>query len=350
MIDTKKLWIPLALGVAVVVWMLASAVRETGWDALRAAELQSGWGWALGFTVLTIVARVGANMARLRLMSGGGAGRKAGLGWRQAGEVIGIWEFSSAITPGIVGGGAVGIWAMTKEGLSAGRGTSIVVATALLDQAFFLVAVPIVIGSLQGAAFPDASGWMIGNAGLQSMFWLAWALTMVITLATVVGIASGPRILHRSVSWLFGWRLLTRWHRKAVKFAIDTTSSAGEIRRLPLRIWLKAAGWTLVSWLARFATLAGVMGLVLAPLRSLDGALLLGRQLVLWVIMLVSPTPGSSGVAEWGLNGFFGEMGGPTALALTALAWRTATSFIFLVGGLLVVPGWQKRLARTQEK
>ena len=338
--DTKKLWVPLALGVAVVGWMLASAVRETGWDALLDAELQAGWGLALAFTVLTIATRVGANMARLRLLSG--------MAWRPSADIIGIWEFSSAITPGIVGGGAVGIWAMTKEGLSAGRSTSIVVATALLDQAFFLVSVPLVIGSLQGAAFPDTSDWLIGNGGLQSMFWTVWGMTVAVTVATVVGITTGPQLLHRSVSWLFGWRLLARWHGKAVKFALDTTTSASEIQRLPLRTWLKAAGWTIMSWLSRFASLAGVMGLVLVPLRGLDGTLLLGRQLVLWVIMLVSPTPGSSGVAEWGLNVFFGEMGGAAELALTALGWRSATSFIFLIAGLLVVPAWQKRLGREK--
>ena len=347
---TKKLWIPLVLGMAVVGWMLAEAVKETGWDAMKAAELQPGWGLALTLTALTIVARVGANIARLRLMSGSGDRRQDRLGWRQAAEVIGIWEFSSAITPGIVGGGAVGIWAMSKEGLSAGRSTAIVVATALLDQAFFLLAVPLVLGALGGAAFPDASQWLIGDRGLQGVFWTGWGLTVGLTAVTVGGIMTGPRVFQGVIARVFKFRLLARWRRRAVRFSIETTASAGAIQRLPVKIWLKAGFWTLVSWLARFATLGGVMGVVLLPLPSIDGALLLGRQLVLWVIMLVSPTPGSSGVAEWGLNSFFGELGGATALALTALGWRVATSFIFLIAGLFIVPIWQRRLASEREE
>lgn len=92
------------------------------------------------------------------------------------------------------------------------------------------------------------------------------------------------------------------------------------------------------------------MGMVVAPLEMLDTLLIVARQLVMWVFLLISPTPGSSGVAEWLLNVFFGEWferaPSPISAAITMLIWRMATHFIYLLIGVLVIPGWLRRSHR----
>ena len=93
------------------------------------------------------------------------------------------------------------------------------------------------------------------------------------------------------------------------------------------------------------------MAMVVAPFAQLDSIAILVRQLVMWVYLLVSPTPGSSGVAEWLLGAFFAPWfalsSSLIAPAMTMLIWRMATHFIYLLAGVLVIPGWLRRTRRT---
>jgi uncharacterized membrane protein YbhN (UPF0104 family) len=75
-------------------------------------------------------------------------------------------------------------------------------------------------------------------------------------------------------------------------------------------------------------------------------AAVLARQLVMWVILLISPTPGSTGIAEILLPAFIGDLTGLGYLALVAVIWRGVTYFPYLFAGALVLPGWLGRTAR----
>ena len=68
------------------------------------------------------------------------------IGWRQAFNVIMLWEFSSAISPSVVGGTGPAIFFLYKEGLSAGKSTAVVLTAIFLDEIFFIITVPIEIG------------------------------------------------------------------------------------------------------------------------------------------------------------------------------------------------------------
>jgi uncharacterized protein (TIRG00374 family) len=70
-----------------------------------------------------------------------------------------------------------------------------------------------------------------------------------------------------------------------------------------------------------------------------DHALILGKQFVLWLFMLVSPTPGASGVAEYA----FGELlisfsGSALLLAGMAVIWRLISYFPYLFIGAWILP------------
>ena len=66
------------------------------------------------------------------------------LSWKQAFNVILLWEFSSAVSPSVVGGTGPAIFFLYKEGLSGGKSTAVVLTAIFLDEVFFVVAVPIV--------------------------------------------------------------------------------------------------------------------------------------------------------------------------------------------------------------
>ena len=73
----------------------------------------------------------------------------------------------------------------------------------------------------------------------------------------------------------------------------------------------------------------------------------MARQLMLWLVLTISPTPGSSGTAELGLPAFLGDLTGFAYIVAVVLVWRTFTYFIYLVAGAFVLPSW---LVRTRRK
>jgi uncharacterized protein (TIRG00374 family) len=107
-------------------------------------------------------------------------------------------------------------------------------------------------------------------------------------------------------------------------------------------MWLKTLGVTFVSWTARFLILNAVLYIFFDSVQNLE---VFARQLSLWIAMLVSPTPGASGIAEFSLPVFM--QGVAVVGGATVLVWRLLTYFIYLIIGSLLLPGW---LVRTGKK
>ena len=68
------------------------------------------------------------------------------------------------------------------------------------------------------------------------------------------------------------------------------------------------------------------------------------RQLVMWVIMLISPTPGGTGVAEYMFSEFLGLYIVEGFSGVIALLWRLFTYYPYLFVGIIVLPGWIRRV------
>jgi uncharacterized membrane protein YbhN (UPF0104 family) len=73
-----------------------------------------------------------------------------------------------------------------------------------------------------------------------------------------------------------------------------------------------------------------------------DHFLLFAKQLVMWIMMLVSPTPGGSGFSEYVfseyLNDFMPQVAG--LAILTAFVWRLFTYYPYLIVGVIIGPKW----------
>lgn len=330
--------LPLGIGLAVVAWMVRRALaQQGGWEAMEGAITLPGWPVSLAFLVLCVLLRDTGYVLRLKWLANGA------LTWRQAIETTVLWEFASAITPGIVGGGAVAIWGIHRQGLSAGRSTALVFSTALMDELFYVIAVPPLVLLLGEAVRPEGIGSEFG----WGVFWAGWGLTLGLAVVIGFGLFLAPNTTHRMLYRLAAWRAMARWRPAVERYADDLRESADAMKGLSRSRWAAAFGATVISWTARFLSLVAVMGMIVAPLWSLDAVLIVARQLVMWIFLLISPTPGSSGLAEWLLGVFFGEWfasaPSPLALPMTMLLWRMATHFVYLLVGVLVIPGWMRR-------
>lgn len=99
----------------------------------------------------------------------------------------------------------------------------------------------------------------------------------------------------------------------------------------------------MMSWISRFLVINCILAAFLA-LKWNDHLFILGKQLVLWLLMRVSPTPGGSGVAEYAFGELMADFS-QSALLLAGLAllWRLISYFPYLFIGAFLLPRWLRK-------
>jgi uncharacterized protein (TIRG00374 family) len=126
-----------------------------------------------------------------------------------------------------------------------------------------------------------------------------------------------------------------------VQIGNDMLTTSQVLKEEPLLFWLKAFGATFFSWTARF----WVVNFMLLAFTAVDNHFLIyGRQLVMWVILLVSPTPGGAGIAEFAFQGFLADFTPLGFAVLLAVLWRLLSYYPYLIIGFVVLPNWLKRI------
>ncbi|MDD5839942.1 MAG: lysylphosphatidylglycerol synthase transmembrane domain-containing protein [Bacteroidales bacterium] len=323
-----KAVVPVAIGVAVTVLLFRNEIGTAGFDDFS----------------FTPRALVGCLLAVLFM-----GGRDFGLTWRfhtiawpqlswkRSLRVDLMCAFTSAITPSAVGGSAFAIFYLNREGVSLGRASTLTLTTLFLDELFFVVFCPIILlvvpfGELFGSNGHDA----VFMDTVQVLFWLVYAGIVVWTTILYLGIIHKPQMVSRLIRRLFCLRWLRRWRRGAFETAHNMEKASAELRNFSRRWWLNVFGATVVSWFSRYL-IVNALFWGFAPESS--GLLVFCRQFVVWVILMISPTPGGSGVSEWLFTEYYGDLMGAGGLALTiAIAWRIVSYYVYLIAGSLLLP------------
>jgi len=343
-----RIALPVIIGLAVVGWFI---VREIDNDAM--SHIRFTWNSVFWIFVawLCMVGRDLGYMIRIRILS------EKDLTWLQAFRIIMLWEFTSAITPSTVGGTAVAVVFIHKEGISVGRSTSIVLATAFLDELYFVIMFPLILLVVGGDVLFTTSLQGTGIALLNNLVVVA-VIGYVIILAWVILVGYGlfvdPKKIRKIIIWFFRLPILKRWHKAAVKAGDDIVESSNELKKKPFMFWIKAFTATFLSWTSRYWV---VNAILLAFFAVKDHLLIFARQLVTWIMMIISPTPGGSGFAELILGRFISdaieadpEIVGSLALAI-AIIWRIISYYPYLIIGASIVPGWiQRKFVRQAKK
>jgi hypothetical protein len=265
---------------------------------------------------------------------------KNALTWRGSFRTIMLWEFASALSPGVVGGAAVAMFILNREKIPLGRSTAIVVITAMMDNLFYVLLIPIIF-----LVIPASTLFPIGNTietSIAYTFWIGFSIIVLICLILFLSIFKFPTFTGSLIRFVFRLPFLRRWKEKAMQTAEEVQVTSKELRKEPFRFWLFSFGATLGSWISRYL----VINCILAAFISLsfyDHFMILGKQLVLWLFMLISPTPGASGIAEYAFGELLASFS-TSALLLSALAllWRLISYFPYLLIGSFILPKWLK--------
>lgn len=306
---------------------LIDLIREMDWTTHSAL-------WIF-MAVCCMVGRDFFYMVRIRTLT------KKDLSWRQSFHVILLWEFASALSPGVVGGSTVAMFILKKEKIDLGRSTAIVMITALMDNLFFLLMVPIVLLSLGNHG--ELTHGMIGENSILWMFWIAYFGVLATSLILLTGIFFYPQLIKKLLLLPFQLSFLSKWEDKAKSIGNEIVLTSKIIRQENFSFWVKVGGSTFLSWISRYL----VINCLVAAFVSLsfsEHLLILGKQFILWIIMLVSPTPGGSGIAEFAFGRIIHGMGA-SALLLTGIAalWRLMTYFPYLLIGAIILPKWLRK-------
>jgi hypothetical protein len=347
-----KALIPMAIGLGIAAWMFASSWNSPVDDSgTTQGDLLRGFTWSGRATAGVLLAmgcvllRDFSYIYRLRVLSEGT------MNWRQCFDGVVLWELASAITPSAAGGSTVAVLIFNRQGMPMGRSLSVVFVASMLDELFYLVAVPIALAAvvlLGGQVFPDVEGlaaW--GNASIPVFFWTAYGLIAAFTTLVWWGIVRCPERAAALMVRVVDWGPARRWKPKMVRWGEELVLAGAAMRGASRGFWWKAFGATAASWTGRFLTLNAVLLIFFA---SVPHAAVLGRQLVMWLTLLFSPTPGSSGFAELALPAFLGDLTGPGFLVAVAVVWRLFTYVPYLVVGFLVLPGWLVRTGKTRRR
>ena len=290
--------------------------------------------WLLG-AILFTAGRDFFYMLRIRILT------KNKLGWNAAFYVIIIWEFASALSPGVVGGAAVAMFILNRETIPFGKATAIVIITAFMDNLFFVLMIPLVFLFVRNVdLFPEG---LDSSLPLMWWFWIGCSVIFSICLLLYLTIFWYPKLATGFLVGIFSLPFIRRWKFIAKEWGKDIETAAREFKKEPPTFWWKVFLSTFGSWMSRYLVINAVLNAFL-QLGFLDNIKVLGQQLVLWLFMLVSPTPGGSGVAEFAFGELLSTFTTSTLLlGIIALIWRLISYFPYLILGSILLPAWLRR-------
>ena len=332
-----KILLPFLIGGGVAYWLFK---RE--FDPQILSTIHLDWRvWAcVALACVFVFGREWGMAWRFRVLS------DEKLGWLSCFKVVMLCEFTSCVTPTSFGGSALGMFFLHGEGVHLGRATALMMTTIFLDELFLVLSLPLFFLIVP---YADIFGFVHDSfaLGLRSVFWVVYILLGLWTILLYLGIFVRPQAIHRFLNRIFSFRWLRRWAEDVDKLGCDMELTGKDLRNRPLRWWLESFGATAASWLSRFLV---VNALFLGFAPHADQLLVLARQFVVWVILVVSPTPGGAGISEWLFTTYYGDLITPAAMALIiALFWRVISYYVYLIIGAFIVPGWIKREFRNSK-
>jgi len=289
-------------------------------------------------------------MVRLKILSGDE------LSWKSVFNIILLWEFTSAVTPSAIGGTSVAVFFIHKEGVNVGKSSAIVLATSILDELYFILMFPLILLLINpnNLFIIDQTVTTEALSFANKYFYFAaigYSIKLAFLLFVSYGLFINPRGIKYFLVMLFKLPFIRRWRTAAVKTGDDIVIASKDLKREPFIFWIKAFVATFFSWSARYwvvnlLLLALIFGIPNSEffINMGDHILIFARQLVMWIMMLVMPTPGGSGFAEAIFSEYMAEFIPAGFVVVMALLWRIVTYYPYLFIGAIVVPRWVKKI------
>jgi len=333
-LNPNKVWVPVIIGLGIVFAMFYFDPSITAESLKGVFDASIPW---LFFAILVLFFRDFGYIYRIREITG------RHLTWTRALYVIILWEFASAVTPSVVGGTAVAIFILNKEGIKMGKAIAFVMVTAILDNLFFVIGAPVILFLAKGNIFPDSKllETQMENS-LQAIFWISYSLYASYSLVMAAALFYRPRVFKWVLIKIFSFKLLRKWKHSAQEYGNQIIEASRELRGKNMRYWLPIIGATIFIWTSRYLMLNALIS-AFVPLSIDQQIIVFARQVIMWIVMMISPTPGSSGTAEFFYAQFFTQFLGSYTF-VTSIVWRLFSYYPYLIFGAIFLPRWIKQV------
>ncbi|XWN34617.1 MAG: lysylphosphatidylglycerol synthase transmembrane domain-containing protein [Roseivirga sp.] len=338
-LNLNKIWIPVIIGIGAVFYLIAQD-DDFNWTSLRLTGEADGRCMLL--VVLAVIVRDWFYIQRLRVLT------HKDLSWLSSFYIIILWEFSSAVTPSVVGGGFVAIFLLLKEGISLGKSLAYVMVTTIFDSLFFILTASAGFGGAYESIFTHLSA-LDPNLGssLKLVFWSSYTFVLLYTVTVASALFLFPTFFRWVLVKVTSISFLKRWRQAAQRHGEELILASQALQGESWSYWLGVGFATMATWSARYTVLNFIIA-AYTPLSFVEHLVVFGKQIVMWTIMLISPTPGSSGTAEFFYKKLYGDLLGDYTL-ITDVLWRVFTYYIYLLLGAIYLPRWIKKKFATEQ-
>lgn len=321
-----KIFLPIAIGLTVIYFLFR---KDFSFETFSQIRLDGNFAIGMVLVLLAFGAREMGMALRFNFLTNG----KLTLG--KSLFTTFMCEFTSAITPSSVGGSALSMVFINREGVPLGHATTITLIILFLDNLFFTVLCPVVILLCPFAKLFNLEGGEL-EEGLEAVFWVAYVAMVVLTTVLFLGIFIVPSAMRKALITIFSMRFLRRWEKKIEKVTANMVTASKEVKDMKPIWWIKGFGATCLSWLGRFLVVNAVF---YAIIPSSPQAIILARQFIVWALLMFSPTPGGSGISEWLFDKYYFDIIPSDGLVMVlALLWRLFSYYIYLIIGIFLLP------------
>lgn len=236
------------------------------------------------------------------------------------------WDFFSSVTPSVVGGGPVAAFYVARdEDIAVGEAAALIFFCVLLDQLWFLVAIPLlVLATFTIDLLPDVVG-TVGLWGVMVYFGGLLVWSAIYAYATLVR----PRLLVEVTGWCFQWPYLRRFRETVMQEMRAYFRRARHLGSRSASFYVYGFFITALAWIARYALVV----LIVRSVHAADTLLLFARSAAMMLVGLVMPTPGGSGGLEGLYALFIGPLMPEALVAPTLLTWRLLGYYLFIALG-----------------
>ena len=340
----SRILLPVLIGLGVATFLLIKEFDPVAFHKIS-------WSWNSTFWIMMafvmMVVRDWAYMVRIRALT------DYELNWRSAFNVIMLWEFASALAPGMIGGGFIfAIFILNREKVNMGKSITAVMVSSFQDGVFLAIMAPLVyftVGKdLLFSTINSGDGTTATiSKGFLYTFWAVYFIILAYKIFVAYALFINPRFIKRLLIRLFSVSFLKRWRTSALETGNQLIIASNGLKDKNRKFWFNSFFGTFASWTARYSI---VNCLILAFQPSVvDNFIIFARQVVMGIIILFSPTPGGSGLAEVMFNDFLGEFI-PSGLVNTlGLLWRLISYYPYLFIGAILLPRWiKKRFSRAE--
>ncbi|GET26974.1 lysylphosphatidylglycerol synthase transmembrane domain-containing protein [Prolixibacter sp. NT017] len=345
-VHPSRVIIPLIISVAVGIYIVA--VEETPPSLSDLHFNRQMLGWLLAVLAMVLMRDIGY-IIRLRILS------DKQLSIIQSIRITFLWEFASAVTPSAIGGTSVALLFLYKEGLSIGKGSAIVLATFFLDELYFILMFPLVIWLGGWQQLFETTPGDPSSIFHNQFFWFAiagYGVKLTIISLVSYGLFINPRAIKKLIAVVFRLPFLKRWQQDAMDSGDEIAMASKELTAKPFSFWVKSFtatffSWTSRYWVANFLFLAlffGLKGQLNQDIVSIGEQIhIFARQLIMWIMMMVMPTPGGTGFSEVVFLQYMDVFIPQGFASLMTIIWRFVSYYPYLFIGAVILPGWIRR-------